>query len=635
MKNKYIRFLFIAIFLMITVNNANAQKRGNQWLFGGSAGLDFNSGSPVPILTSDMGAPEGSASIADPTTGALLFYTNGGYVWDASNNYMPNGSTLGGSASAAQTVIVPKPGSNTLYYIFTLPDQAGIFHDGNGGLDFSIVDMSLHGGLGDVTVKDSLLFKYATEKCAVTLACDHTDYWVVAHQWNSNAFYAYRISANGISAPVISHTGIIIDSTANGQNSEAIGYMRISNDGKKIAFNCEYGLNTMQLSDFDNATGIVSNYAIDTNFQRGHVSGPYGLCFSPDNSKLYVAYNDFSGNGIGQYNVLTGNDSAIIASRVSIVEESVYGIFAMQQGPDGKLYIARGSAQGSGNADSLAVIAYPDSAGAACDYILNGVSLGGTTHQCLLGLPDIILNYTLTPISDSGAITPQSSTICSGQNVLLTASGGTSYSWAPALGLNPAIGDSVVASPTVSTTYTVTGINANRCYFSDSSVVTVISIPPTPTITHRGDTLISSAASGNQWLLNDTLIPGAMGQKYVITETGWYQVTVENAPGHCGATSDSIFVEDVTGLNLISGVTNEFSLYPNPFGGKLYLKINSSIQNINTWSLKLTDVLGQTIYDKQSLDYDNALDLSALSQGIYYVTVKNEISSATISVVKR
>ena len=148
MQSIFLSRVCVILFFILSISGAVAQKQGDQWRFGANAGLDFNSGTPVPVLTSAMGAPEGCASIADPATGALLFYTNGGYVWDATNNYMPNGSTLGGNASATQTVIVPKPGSNTLYYIFTLPDQGGIFHHGNGGLDFSIVDMGLHGGLG-------------------------------------------------------------------------------------------------------------------------------------------------------------------------------------------------------------------------------------------------------------------------------------------------------------------------------------------------------------------------------------------------------------------------------------------------------------------------------------------------------
>ncbi len=54
-------------------------------------------------------------------------------------------------------------------------------------------------------------------------------------------------------------------------------------------------------------------------------------------------------------------------------------------------------------------------------------------------------------------------TICSGQSVLLNATGGNSYEWSPATGLsNPTIGNPI-ASPTETTTYTVKAIGRNGC----------------------------------------------------------------------------------------------------------------------------------------------------------------------------
>jgi hypothetical protein len=409
------KFLYTALLVVLAISCTFAQKQGNQWYFGYNCGLNFNSGTPAAILTSDIHTPEGCASIANKTTGKLLFYTDGNYVWDSTNTIMPNGGGLGGNISTTQAaVIVPKPGSSTLYYLFTLAAQAG-FNSSDSGFYFNVVDMSLRGGLGAVTINDSLLLAPVTEKCAVTLACNGTNVWVVVHQWNSDAFYAYLVTANGISAPVISHSGIIINDAGSGYNSEAIGYMRISNDGKKLAFNCEYALNTMQLFDFNNATGIVSNPATDTDFPGS--SGPYGLCFSPDNSKLYVTFNG-SGNEIYQYNMLAGNGSAIIASRTSIAVESTYGLGAIQQGPDGKLYVAMAGS------DFLSVIASPNLSGAACNYTANSIGLAG--EECFLGLPDIIPGYTLTA-SDSVTVQPASTTICSGQSVLLTAAGDTAF----------------------------------------------------------------------------------------------------------------------------------------------------------------------------------------------------------------
>ncbi|MBN8703581.1 MAG: gliding motility-associated C-terminal domain-containing protein, partial [Bacteroidetes bacterium] len=60
---------------------------------------------------------------------------------------------------------------------------------------------------------------------------------------------------------------------------------------------------------------------------------------------------------------------------------------------------------------------------------------------------------------------------CSGGTVTLTASGGTSYSWLPATGLNTTSGASVNATPSATTSYTVLGIGSNGCV--NTAVVTV------------------------------------------------------------------------------------------------------------------------------------------------------------------
>jgi hypothetical protein len=103
-----------------------------------------------------ISTPEGSASVADRLTGALLFYTNGVTVWNANNQVMSNGTgLLGGTAallsSTTAAVIVPKPGSISLFYIVTIDEQ----FNGNG-VRYSVVDMTLNGGLGDIVAGQAL-----------------------------------------------------------------------------------------------------------------------------------------------------------------------------------------------------------------------------------------------------------------------------------------------------------------------------------------------------------------------------------------------------------------------------------------------------------------------------------------------
>lgn len=97
--------------------------------------------------------------------------------------------------------------------------------------------------------------------------------------------------------------------------------------------------------------------------------------------------------------------------------------------------------------------------------------------------------------------------LCAGDNVTLTATGADSYSWSPSTGLSANNVALVTASPTVTTTYTVTG-TTNACSFADQIVVTVY--PPTnvvvngPFVICQGDTVELSMTGLTNFTWNNT-----------------------------------------------------------------------------------------------------------------------------------
>jgi hypothetical protein len=136
----------IFFILLVTSHNSLAQKQNNQWRFGFGGALDFNTLPPNFVAGCPISTFEGSASVADRLTGALLFYTNGVTVWNANNQIMPNGTGLLGGAGLASTtaaVIVPKPGSSNLFFIVTV-DQVNFFCGVSNGVNYSVVDMTLN-----------------------------------------------------------------------------------------------------------------------------------------------------------------------------------------------------------------------------------------------------------------------------------------------------------------------------------------------------------------------------------------------------------------------------------------------------------------------------------------------------------
>ncbi|MBI2274299.1 MAG: HYR domain-containing protein, partial [Bacteroidetes bacterium] len=70
-------------------------------------------------------------------------------------------------------------------------------------------------------------------------------------------------------------------------------------------------------------------------------------------------------------------------------------------------------------------------------------------------------------------VTPSTTSITSGNNVTLTAGGANTYSWSPATALSATTGSVVVANPTSTITYTVTGVDNNGCSKTATAVVTV------------------------------------------------------------------------------------------------------------------------------------------------------------------
>ncbi|MCD6013183.1 MAG: hypothetical protein K0Q79_3045 [Flavipsychrobacter sp.] len=129
-----------------------------------------------------------------------------------------------------------------------------------------------------------------------------------------------------------------------------------------------------------------------------------------------------------------------------------------------------------------------------------------TTTYTITGIDRCVNSATITvTVNPLPAITAPGATICMGQSATLTASGGVSYTWAPATGLSAVAGSTVSASPTANTNYTVTGTDANGCVKKVISTVLVNLTPavttgPTVTICDRSSaTLSASGASTYSW----------------------------------------------------------------------------------------------------------------------------------------
>ncbi len=359
-----------------------AQREYDIWCFGHAAGMTFSGGSPVAI-GSAINSLEAAASIADPVTGHLLFYSDGQTVFNRDGVVMPGGSGLKGNMNSAQgALIVPMPGSRTKYYLFT-SDAGAYERPPNEGVHYSIVDMSLDGGRGDVEVKNIPLLATAAEKLTAVRHADRCSYWVLAHGWNDDTFHAYLVSDSGIAThPVVSHTGLVHQDPPNrAAGSGSIGYMKGSPDGRYLAV-ATFSMKSAELFRFDHATGVVSEP-----LSLPVEGDTYGVSFSPDNSKVYVSSQPAY---LVQFDLSDPEHAAIVASAVTIVRDSDpfvrHPFGALQLGPDGRLYMARVMDR------YLGVIENPNAPAPACSYVESGFDLGDGRYAWL-GLPNLIDSY--------------------------------------------------------------------------------------------------------------------------------------------------------------------------------------------------------------------------------------------------
>jgi len=372
------------ILLLFATSQLFSQNENNNWMFGDNCGITFN---PFSTFTSFFTPPnpplEGVASISDEN-GDLLFYTDGIRAYNRSFAVMTNGTgLLGNPSSTSSAIIVPKPCSNTEYYIFAID-----FINGQNGVTYSLVNMDDNGdcfvsasetGRVVATMKNISLPGPTGERiCAVKKGND-LDYWVIATETNTNNFYIYEVTELGVNQMPIQTTG---------SNLSHGGYMKASPDGTKIGLT-DFSSQSVFLYDF--ASGLIgAQILVGTTPIL-----PYGLEFSPNSQKMY--YSDIANsNGTGTGRIYEVDICPTVGTPFQIGtipnQGGRYACGALQLTPENpqRILIAKDGES------SLAAISNPDigcippasgGTGNPTNFNPNAIAL---TNTCYLGLPTFV-----------------------------------------------------------------------------------------------------------------------------------------------------------------------------------------------------------------------------------------------------
>lgn len=235
-------------------------------------------------------------------------------------------------------------------------------------------------------------------------------------------------------------------------------------------------------------------------------------------------------------------------------------------------------------------------------------------------------------------ITASSDEICYGESTQLNAyaSGGSGsyiYSWSPESGLSDPTISNPIATPEVSTNYSLT-VNDGSSSVTETITITVNSVPETPEITVENDHLVSSSTTGNQWYNAGGPISGENGQTFYPTTSGSYYVAVSNEFG-CDSEFSNIINFIFTGIEEL--VENQFKIYPNPCIDHFTLEFN--IDTKSEISITIYNKLGQKagiLMEKTNQDpgfYQLEFSNPDLDQGIYFIKIESSSFTMTKKII--
>jgi len=281
-------------------------------------------------------------------------------------------------------LILPKPESATVHYLFhnTIDHQGPSYAT---RLYLSVVDMSLDGGLGAVTLKNEIIIDDTLNSGKITAVrhANGRDWWVLCHRYATNEFHRLLVTPDGIGFAEPQAMGVIRYSAA--------GQVCFSPQGDRFAYYRGTQGEDLDIFEFDRCSGLFSN-PVHVVIDDANSSG--GVAFSPNGRYLYVS----SAQDLYQYDTQATD---IAASMVHIAEwDGFYSpnppfatLFDIAQlAPDGKIYI------GTGNSTfHLHVIHDTDEGGLACNMEQHGVELPHYFSNSLPNHP----NYHLGPVDGS------------------------------------------------------------------------------------------------------------------------------------------------------------------------------------------------------------------------------------------
>jgi len=408
-----------------------------------------------------------------------------------------------------------------------------------------------------------------------------------------------------------------------------------------------------------NSTGILlwSNYynnilslndkpiAICANTTGAFVTGRSATSITDSADITTIKFDKTTGviNWINKYNNITNSDDRGSAIRFDNFNNIIVG--GRSTNASGNFDIIIIGYNNSGNRKYIARydgLGFEDDFNTALGLSTEGyLYAAGHTTNLNSDLDVTALKYCLPAFANAGPDV----TICNGKSSTLNATGGLTYLWSPATGLNNTVIANPVAKPTSTTTYIVTVDNGLGCGTTTDTVIVTVNPAPSASITASGATTIclgfsvtltANAGVGYtyQWFNGATAIPGATSISYIATTTAAYKVEVFNTFG-CSKKSKATNVTTIIcdeGSEIISGETS-ITVAPVPFSG--YSNLNISVVEEVDVSYIIYNVLGQIEETNNNCETGKTIQIGdKLPVGVYFLEVTYGFKKQTIKIIK-
>ena len=348
--------------------------------------------------------------------------------------------------------------------------------------------------------------------------------------------------------------------------------------------------------------------------------------------------------------ICSGNSFTIVASGAvsytysggnNIVSPLTNTIYAIA-GTDANGCVNTGSSSITVNALPLVTV----NSGSICSgFSFTLTPTGAITYSYSGGINGVVspvsnTNYTVTGADANGCentavssvtvyatptIVVNSGQICEGSTFIINASGAANYTYS---------GGTNSVTPIVNSTYTVTGASIQGC---ENTALSSVIVNPLPVVSVNASSVLVCEGSSNislSGLPAGGLYSGTnvLGSTFTPINSGTFSpvYSYTNLSTGCSNTASvSIIVEPCTGLTDDSEL-GSLLVFPNPNSGVFVMELaNGLIKKI-----QVTDVNGKLVFVSETAEGRLTIDLSAFSNGVYFLKVNSRLAEDVVKLIK-